>query len=58
MENENNVKNNVQTTPVDQAVVNNAPAQPQATNVVENNVTKAHINISTPYRNIPSLSFL
>ena len=40
MENENNVKNNVQTTPVDQAVVNNAPAQPQATNVVENNVVK------------------
>lgn len=40
MENENNVKNNVQTTPVDQAVVNNTPAQPQATNVVENNVVK------------------
>lgn len=40
MENENNVKNNVQTTPVDQAVVNNTPVQPQATNVVENNVVK------------------
>ena len=40
MENENNVNNNVQTTPVDQAVVNNTPVQPQATNVVENNVVK------------------
>ena len=41
MENENNVNNNVQTTPVDQAVVNNAaPVQPQVTNVVENNVVK------------------
>lgn len=40
MENENNVNNNVQTTPVDQAVVNNTPVQPQTTNVVENNVVK------------------
>lgn len=41
MENENNVNNNVQTTPVDQAVVNNAaPVQPQVTNAVENNVVK------------------
>ena len=41
MENENNVNNTFQTTPVDQAVVNGpAPVQTQATNVVENNVVK------------------
>ena len=41
MENENNVNNTIQTTPVDQVVVNGpAPVQPQTTNVVENNVAK------------------
>ena len=46
MENENNVNNNVQTTPVDQAVVNNAaPVQPQVTNAVENNVVKENHNL-------------